>query len=174
MYFGLPFLIAAVPGVLALLLTYWFNKRKLHVFVRVLPSLLVVGGAIFSFYYGIEVVRGFEGGMFLILSIFLILFAIAGFFMVGYSQGQKINNYSMSSVILFVVSFLIYSMWFSFESLFNDPLALIIGIGFPVAGLLIAFRGKGKLKVVGILGNIFVITFIVIIPVASTLFWNQP
>lgn len=89
MYFGLPFLIAAIPGGIALLLTYWFNKRKLHLFVRLLPSFLVIGGAIFSLYYGIEVVRGFGGGMFFILAVFLILFAIAGFFMVTYSQGKK-------------------------------------------------------------------------------------
>jgi len=118
------------------------------------------------------VVRGFEGASWSLVGIFLFFFSVAGFFMMDYSQRQKINSYSMSSVILFIVSFLVYSVWFSFESLFNDPLALIVEVGFPVAGLLTAFKGKGNMKVVGILGNIFVLAFIVIIPVVSTLFWN--
>lgn len=80
MYIGLPFLIAVIPSILAILLTWWFRKRNLSLFVRLLPSILILGGSFYSFYYGYEIVRGFEGGMFLVLAFFLMCFSVVGFF----------------------------------------------------------------------------------------------
>ena len=174
MFFIAPLLVAAIPGVIGLLLTWLFRTRKSNVYVRILPSLLMLAGAGGFIYYGINVVRGFEGASWSLVGIFLFFFSLAGFFMLEFPQKQNINSYSMSSVIIFIFSFLVYSVWFSLENLFNDSLALIVGVGFPIVGLLIAFKGKGKMKTVGIIGNVFVLAFTVIIPAVSTLFWNQP
>ncbi|MFC7371475.1 YesK family protein [Fictibacillus iocasae] len=77
MMIGMPFLTAAIPGVIALLLTWYFKKRSVSLGVRLLPGISLVGGAIYLLYYGLEVVRGFEGGAYGILAFFLLCFSAA-------------------------------------------------------------------------------------------------
>lgn len=78
MFFGMPFLIAAVPGALVILLTLWFRKRNLSFFVRLLPSILTFCAAVLTFLYGYIEVRGFEGAAYGILALFLLSFSILG------------------------------------------------------------------------------------------------
>ncbi|MFP7732099.1 YesK family protein [Priestia aryabhattai] len=79
MMIGGPLLIALIPGVLILLLTWLFRRMKWNKVVRVLPSMLTVIAAVVLFYIGYVKVRGFEGAGYLLLSICLLLFAIASY-----------------------------------------------------------------------------------------------
>lgn len=79
MFFGIPFLVAVLPGFLVLLLTWWFKKRKFHIFVRILPSILIACASFISFYYGYVEVRGYEGALYGILAFFLFCYSVVGF-----------------------------------------------------------------------------------------------
>ncbi|WP_163527839.1 YesK family protein [Halobacillus ihumii] len=76
---GGPFLVAIVPGVLVLLITWWFRKLNFSLFVRIVPSILTVIAAIILFYIGFVNIRGFEGAAYGILAFSLIGFAIVSF-----------------------------------------------------------------------------------------------
>ena len=79
MMIGGPLLIALVPGVLVLLVTWLFRKMKWNKFIRMAPSILTVITAAVLFYIGYIEVRGFEGAGYLFLSVCLLLFATAAF-----------------------------------------------------------------------------------------------
>jgi ABC-type nickel/cobalt efflux system permease component RcnA len=81
MMIGVPLLIAIIPGVIILLLTWLFRRMKWGITVRMIPAILTVIAAIVLFYIGYVKVRGFEGAAYLFLSVFLILFAIISFVM---------------------------------------------------------------------------------------------
>ena len=70
-----PFYVSIVPGVIILLLTWWFKKKNFSLSVRIVPGIIGVVGAIVMFYIGFVNVRGFEGAGYLFLSVFLIIFA---------------------------------------------------------------------------------------------------
>lgn len=70
-----PFLIALIPGIIILLLTWWFKKKNFSLSVRIVPGIIGVVGAIVLFYIGFVNVRGFEGAGYGLLSVFLIIFA---------------------------------------------------------------------------------------------------
>lgn len=80
----------------------------------------------------------------------------------------------MASVGLFIISIVVYGSWFFNESAYNRKGVLLLAVLLPVIGLITAFKARGFLKAVGILGNTLVLLGVVIIPAASTLFWNQP
>lgn len=80
----------------------------------------------------------------------------------------------MVSVGLFAISIIVYGAWFFNESAYDGKGVLLLAVLLPVIGLITAFKAKGFLKAVGILGNSLVLLLAVIIPAASTLFWNQP
>lgn len=71
-----PFLVSIVPGVIILLLTWWFKKKNFSLSVRIAPAIIGIVGAIVMFYIGFVNVRGFEGVAYGILSFFLIILAI--------------------------------------------------------------------------------------------------
>ncbi|KIL72333.1 hypothetical protein [Bacillus badius] len=75
-----PFLLAVVPGIAVLWMTWWFSKMNLSLFVRTIPGALTVIAAVILFYIGFVHSRGFEGAAYGILAIFLIIFAISSFF----------------------------------------------------------------------------------------------
>ncbi|MFG6117240.1 YesK family protein [Halobacillus sp. MO56] len=75
-----PFLVAIVPGVIVLLLTWWLRKKDFPLFVRNAPGILTLLVAITLFYIGFVRIRGFEGGAYGILAFFLLLFSIVSFF----------------------------------------------------------------------------------------------
>ncbi|RDZ13355.1 hypothetical protein C3744_15690 [Priestia megaterium] len=79
MMIGDPFLIALLPGVLVLLVTWLFRKMKWNKVVRMIPSMLTVIAAFVLFYIGYVEVRGFEGAGYLFLSVFLLLFALVSY-----------------------------------------------------------------------------------------------
>ncbi|PVE71050.1 YesK family protein [Priestia megaterium] len=79
MMIGGPLLIALLPGVLLLLVTWLFRKMKWNKVIRMLPSMLTVMAAAILFYIGYVEVRGFEGAGYLFLSVFLLLFALVSY-----------------------------------------------------------------------------------------------
>ncbi|WP_033580190.1 YesK family protein [Priestia aryabhattai] len=79
MMIGGPLLIALLPGVLVLLVTWLFRKMKWNKVIRMLPSRLTVLAATVLFYIGYVEVRGFEGAGYLFLSVCLLLFATVAF-----------------------------------------------------------------------------------------------
>lgn len=80
----------------------------------------------------------------------------------------------MASVSLFIISIVVYGSWFFNESAYNGKGVLLLAVLLPVIGLITALKARGFLKAVGLLGNTLVLLWVVIIPAASTLFWNQP
>lgn len=89
MMFGMPFLIAAVPGALVILLTLWFRKRNSSFFVRLLPSIFAFCAAVITFLYGYIEVRGFEGAAYGILAFFLLAFSILGYVIATISVNKQ-------------------------------------------------------------------------------------
>jgi len=83
MMIGGPLLIALVPGVLVILVTWLFRKMKWNKVVRMAPSILTVITAAVLFYIGYGEVRGFEGADYLFLSMFLLLFAVVSYYIVA-------------------------------------------------------------------------------------------
>ncbi|MFS2172415.1 YesK family protein [Priestia megaterium] len=79
MMIGGPLLIALLPGVLLLLVTWLFRKMKWNQVIRMIPSMLTVMAAAILFYIGYVEVRGFEGAGYLFLSVFLLLFAVVSY-----------------------------------------------------------------------------------------------
>lgn len=61
MMIGGPLLIALLPGVLVILVTWLFRKMKWNKVIRMLSSMLTVTAAAILFYIGYVEVRGFEG-----------------------------------------------------------------------------------------------------------------
>ncbi|MGE8082158.1 YesK family protein [Peribacillus loiseleuriae] len=88
-----PFLMAIVPGIIILLLTWWFSKINLSLFVRIIPGILTVIAAIILFYIGFVKIRGFEGAGYGILAFFLIIFAIISFVMANKGSMQDKENF---------------------------------------------------------------------------------
>ncbi len=79
MMIGIPLLIALLPGVILLFLTWLFRRMQWSLSGRILPSITAAIGALVLFYIGYVEVRGFEGAAYPLLSIFLFLFATAAF-----------------------------------------------------------------------------------------------
>ncbi|MCF8887084.1 MULTISPECIES: YesK family protein [Priestia] len=79
MMIGGSLLIALLPVVLLLLVTWLFRKMKWNKVVRTLPSMLTVIAAVVLIYIGYVEVRGFEGAGYLFLSVFLLLFALVSY-----------------------------------------------------------------------------------------------
>ncbi|MED4052078.1 MULTISPECIES: YesK family protein [Priestia] len=79
MMIGGPLLIALLPGVLVILVTWLFRKMKWNKFIRMIPSMLTVMAAAVLFYIGYVEIRGFEGAGYLFLSVFLLLFALVSY-----------------------------------------------------------------------------------------------
>lgn len=78
------------------------------------------------------------------------------------------------SVAAFLISLMVYAAWFFNEDLFSKS-AMVIAVVLPFIGIIAAFFTKKKsLKIVRLLGNSLVLLWAVIIPFASTLFWNTP
>ena len=79
MMIGGPLLIALLPGVLVILVTWLFRKMKWNKVIRMIPSMLTVMAAAVLFYIGYVEIRGFEGAGYLFLSMFLLLFAVVSY-----------------------------------------------------------------------------------------------
>jgi ABC-type nickel/cobalt efflux system permease component RcnA len=79
MMIGGSLLIALLPGVLLLLVTWLFRKMKWNKVIRMIPSMLTVIATAVLFYIGYVEVRGFEGAGYLFLSMFLLLFAVVSY-----------------------------------------------------------------------------------------------
>ncbi|WP_043929810.1 hypothetical protein [Bacillus sp. EB01] len=78
------------------------------------------------------------------------------------------------SVAAFLISLMVYTAWFFNDDLFSKS-AMLIAVVLPIIGIITAFFTKKKsLKIVGLLGNSLVLLWAVVIPFASTLFWNTP
>lgn len=74
-----PLLMSLIPGFVILLLTWWFRKMKLALYVRIIPGILTVIAAVILFYIGFVNIRGFEGAAYGILAFFLVIFAVISF-----------------------------------------------------------------------------------------------
>lgn len=83
-------------------------------------------------------------------------------------------KYGVISIAAFLISLGVYTTWFFNEDLFSKSV-MIIAIALPIIGIITALLTKKKsLKIVGLVGNAFVLLWAVVIPFASTLFWNTP
>lgn len=76
---GGPLLIALLPGILVILVTWLFRRMKWNKVVRMIPSMLTIMAAAVLFYIGYVEIRGFEGSGYLFLSVFLLLFAVVSY-----------------------------------------------------------------------------------------------
>ncbi|MCP3027832.1 hypothetical protein [Halobacillus sp. A5] len=81
-----PFLVSVIPGVVVMVLTLWFRKLKLPLFVRNLPGILTIFTAFVLGYIGFVNIRGFEGGAYGILAFFLVMFSIVSFIIANISS----------------------------------------------------------------------------------------
>lgn len=84
-----PFLIALIPGIILMVVTWWFGKKGYPLFVRMLPGTLLSISAVIIIYISFVSIRGFEGVAYGILSFFLIIFAIISFFI-----GKKVTAHN--------------------------------------------------------------------------------
>jgi hypothetical protein len=89
MMFVVPLLVACVPGMLVVLLAWWFRKLRFSLFVRLLPGILTVITSIILFYIGFVNIRGFEGAGYGILAFFLLPFAIAASIIASKNKGVQ-------------------------------------------------------------------------------------
>ena len=89
MMLGFPLLVACVPGMLVILLAWWFRKLHLSLFVRLLPGILTVITSIILFYIGFVNIRGFEGAGYGILAFFLLPFAIVASIIASKNKGVQ-------------------------------------------------------------------------------------
>ncbi|WLR41612.1 hypothetical protein LC087_12060 [Bacillus carboniphilus] len=78
--------------------------------------------------------------------------------------------------MIFLMSLLVYaSEFFTDEDLFPGPLLMFSVTILPVIGLVASLKSKGIIKVIGIIGNSFILVWAVILPtIVTTFFWNQP
>jgi len=84
------------------------------------------------------------------------------------------KKFGFISVTVFLISLMVYAAWFFNEDLFSKS-AMIIAVLLPIVGIITAFFTNEKsLKIVGLLGNSLVLLWALVIPFASTLFWNTP
>lgn len=84
--FLVPLLMALLPGVIIVLLTWWLSKKNFPFLIKMLPGIITIIAATILFYIGFVNIRGFEGATYGILSFFLIIFSIVSFFI-----GKKVN-----------------------------------------------------------------------------------
>lgn len=85
---------------------------------------------------------------------------------------QKIG---LISVLIFFVSTFIYLVsMFSASDLFSGQLMIFFSIILPIIGFMLAFKARGVLKKVGIIGNLAVLFVAGFIPIVASLFWNTP
>ncbi|WP_260286419.1 YesK family protein [Peribacillus aracenensis] len=89
MMLGVPLLIACVPGILVILLSWWFRKLNLSLFVRLLPGILTVITSIILFYIGFVYIRGFVGAGYGILAFFLLPFAVVASIIARKNKGVQ-------------------------------------------------------------------------------------
>jgi uncharacterized membrane protein YqjE len=74
------------------------------------------------------------------------------------------------SIAAFLISLTVYVVWFFNEDLFSKS-AVIIVVVLPIIGIITALLTKKKsLKIVGLIGNSFVLLWAVVIPFASLYF----
>ncbi|WP_144697561.1 YesK family protein [Fictibacillus phosphorivorans] len=81
MFFGMPFLISSVPGVVVLFFTWWLRKKNVSLFIKLVPCLLTVISSLVIFYVSLEFIRGFEGAAYGILAFFLLCYGVAAYFL---------------------------------------------------------------------------------------------
>ncbi|MEK3808473.1 hypothetical protein MHB63_18285 [Bacillus sp. FSL H8-0547] len=78
------------------------------------------------------------------------------------------------SITAFLISLILYASWFFNEDLFSNSAMIIAGV-LPIIGIITALLTQiTSLKIAGLVGNSFVLLWVVVIPIASTLFWNTP
>lgn len=82
-----PFLVSLMPGLLILALTWWFTKRSVPTNNCFMPGILGLVSAIIIFYIGFVEIRGFEGGMYGLLSVFLLVFSA-----IALQLARKVSN----------------------------------------------------------------------------------
>ncbi|MET3726874.1 Zn-dependent protease with chaperone function [Fictibacillus halophilus] len=81
MFFGMPFLISMVPGVIVLFLTWWLRKKNVSLFIKLLPSIGTVISSFAILYVSLEFIRGFEGAGYGVLAFFLLCYGVAAYFL---------------------------------------------------------------------------------------------
>ncbi|MBT2757535.1 hypothetical protein J7E71_16710 [Mesobacillus foraminis] len=88
-----PILTALVPGIIILLLTWWFSQKGFPFVIKMLPGILLIIAAVILFYIGFVNIRGFEGGAYGITGFTLTIFSI-----ISFSIGKKDTTNQHSSI----------------------------------------------------------------------------
>lgn len=70
-----PLLMSLIPGIVLLLVSWWFKRMNFSLLIRLIPGVITVIAAIILFYIGFVNIRGFEGAAYGILAFFLLIFA---------------------------------------------------------------------------------------------------
>ncbi|MGF7535319.1 hypothetical protein AAGG74_16845 [Bacillus mexicanus] len=85
------------------------------------------------------------------------------------------KNYGVISVLLFLISLIVFGISFFSGDLFSGPVMIFFSIVIPLIGFIMAFLSKNTgLRIVGIVGNAIILIVAGVIPAISTMFWNQP
>ncbi|MFC7373441.1 hypothetical protein ACFQPF_17510 [Fictibacillus iocasae] len=87
------------------------------------------------------------------------------------------KKFGVVSVGIFLMSAVIYtlSLFWNIGASIPGSVMIALVMILPVIGLITAFlSNKGATRTIGLIGNIIVLFFTVILPASSMLFWNQP
>ncbi len=73
-------LVALIPGIVILLVTWWFKRMGLSLFIRLIPGILtVIAAVVILFYIDSANIIGFEGLVYAAWSFLLIAFSVVSF-----------------------------------------------------------------------------------------------
>ena len=86
------------------------------------------------------------------------------------------NNLGILSVFIFIITICLYAVSiYSGKEFFPGKVTLATLILVPIVGIVISLMAKKSIsKVVGLVGNSFVVLITGIIPLVAFFFWNSP
>lgn len=90
-------------------------------------------------------------------------------------KGGMMKNFGVISVLLFLISLIVFGISFFSGDLFSGPVMIVFSIVLPLIGFIMALLSKSSgSRTVGVVGNAIILIVAGVIPAVSTIFWNQP
>lgn len=85
-----PFIISVIVGIVVILPTLWLRKNVKSKALKFIPGIASSLAAIYLFYMGYVVIRGFEGGSYMVLAVLLFMVSLIAFTLVVlYAKGNN-------------------------------------------------------------------------------------